>query len=348
METRRLGRSDIHVSSICLGSMTWGEQNSEAEGHAQLSRAFDRGINFIDTAEMYAVPTRAATQGESERIIGTWIAGGAVPRDRIVLATKVTGPSDRFTWIRGSAPTRLDRASILAACEGSLKRLRTDHIDLYQLHWPDRPVNKFGQLDYEHSTDDSVPLEESLAALGELVAAGKVRLAGISNETAWGAMECLRLAEVQGLPRVASIQNPFNLLNRTFEINLSEIALREDLGLLAYGALASGTLSGKYLDDARPAGTRMALFPDYFPRYLKPRAQAATARYVALARRHGLDPAQMALAFAVSRPFVTSVIIGATSLAQLDSNIDAAGLALSDDVLDDIAALHRDDHNPCP
>jgi len=348
MEYRRLGRSDIRVSSLCLGSMTWGEQNNEAEGHAQLDRAFNRGINFIDTAEMYAVPTRAETQGESERIIGSWIAGGAVPRDRIVLATKVTGRSDRFTWIRGSDETRLDRASILAACDASLQRLRTDYIDLYQLHWPDRPVNKFGQLDYEHSDEDSVPLEESLAALGELVAAGKVRLAGVSNETPWGTMECLRLSESGGVPRIASIQNPYNLLNRTFEIGLSEIAMREDVGLLVYGALASGTLSGKYLDGARPAGTRMALFPDYFPRYLKPRAQAATARYVALARRHGLDPAQMALAFAVSRPFVTSVIIGETSLGQLDSNVDAAGLVLAKDVLDDIAALHREDHNPCP
>jgi len=348
MEYRRLGRSDIRVSSLCLGSMTWGEQNSEAEGHAQLDRAFDRGINFIDTAEMYAVPTRAETQGESERIIGSWIAGGAVPRDRIVLATKVAGRSDRFTWIRGSEPTRLDRQSILAACDASLQRLRTDYIDLYQLHWPDRPVNKFGQLDYEHSDEDSVPLEESLAALGELVAAGKVRLAGVSNETPWGTMECLRLSESAGLPRIASIQNPYNLLNRTFEIGLSEIALCEDVGLLAYGALGSGTLSGKYLDGVRPAGTRMALFPDYFPRYLKPRAQAATARYVALARRHGLDPAQMALAFVVSRPFVTSVIIGETSRAQLDSNIDAAGLVLAQDVQDDIAALHREDHNPCP
>lgn len=348
MQDRRLGRTDIRVSKLCLGSMTWGEQNSEAEGHAQLDRAFDRGVNFIDTAEMYAVPTRAETYGATERVIGNWIASGAVARDRIVLATKVVGPSERLTWIRGDAPVRLDRANILAACEASLKRLRTDYIDLYQLHWPDRPVNKFGQLDYEHSDEHSVPLEESLGALAELVQAGKVRAVGISNETAWGAMRFVGLSEHAGLPRVASIQNPYNLLNRTFEISLSEVALREDVGLLVYGALASGTLSGKYLDGAKPAGARLTLFGDYFPRYLQPRAQAATRRYVDLAARHGLDPAQMAIAFAASQPFVTSVIIGATTMEQLDRNIDAVALELSADVLDDIAALHRDDHNPCP
>lgn len=350
MERRRLGRSDIEVSVLCLGSMTWGEQNDEAEAHRQLDLALDRGVNFIDTAEMYPVPPKAETQGRTESYIGSWLAarGG---RDRIVLATKVAGRSP-MTWMRdpaaGYTESRLDRAQITYALEQSLRRLRTDYVDLYQVHWPERATNFFGRLGYEHNERDRcVPIAETLEVLGDLVRAGKVRQIGISNETPWGAMEYLRLAERGAGPRIASIQNPYNLLNRTFEIGLAEIAIREQAGLLAYSPLAMGVLTGKYLNGARPAGARLTLF-DRFQRYSTPEAVLPVARYVQLARDNGLDPAQMAIAYIVSRPFTTSVILGATSTEQLAADLDAAGLELDGTVLEAIETIHVEQPNPCP
>jgi aryl-alcohol dehydrogenase-like predicted oxidoreductase len=345
MEYRRLGRSDIEVSIICLGSMTWGEQNSEAEGFQQMDFAVDRGINFIDTAEMYAAPPRRETCGRSEEIIGNWLAarGG---RDRLVLATKVTGPSDGLDYIRGER-TRLDRRQIARAIEGSLKRLKTDYVDLYQLHWPDRPIKAFGQLGYEHSEGEETAPEETLDALAELVRAGKVRSVGLSNETPWGVMRFLALAEAGRGPRMASIQNPYSLLNRSFEARLAEVALREDCGLLAYAPVAAGALTGKYLNGRRPEGARMTLFPNN-KRYFGAQGEAATAAYVDLARDEGLDPARMALAYVLARPFLCSAIIGATSLAQLENSIAAKDLVLSQEVLNAIESIHKTYTYPCP
>ncbi len=350
MEYRRLGRSDIEVSLICLGSMTWGEQNSEAEGFAQMDFAVDQGINFIDTAEMYATPPRRETFGRSEEIIGNWLAARG-SRDKIVLATKVTGPSDGLDYIRGGR-TRLNRRHIAEAIEGSLRRLKTDYVDLYQLHWPDRPVEAFGQLGYEPSEGEATPPEETppeatLEALAELVRAGKVRSVGLSNETPWGVMRFLALAEAGRGPRMVSVQNPYSLLNRSFEARLAEVALREDCGLLAYAPVAAGALTGKYLNGRRPEGARMTLFPDN-KRYFGTQGQAATAAYVDLARERGLDPARMALAYVLTRPFLTSAIIGATSLAQLENNIAAKDLVLSQEALKAIESIHEIYTYPCP
>ena len=347
MRRNRLGRTDIEVSALCLGTMTWGEQNSEAEAHAQLDRALDAGINFIDTAELYPVPPRAETQGRTEAYIGSWLAarGG---RDRLVLATKVCGRADWLEHIRGGS-TRHDRANIEAALDASLQRLQTDYVDLYQLHWPDRKTNFFGELGYVHADeeDEGVPIEETLAVLGDLVQSGKVRHVGLSNETPWGVMRFLAAAEAAGLPRVVSVQNPYSLLNRSFEIGLAEVAHREQVGLLAYSPMAFGVLSGKYLDGARPAGARVTLF-ERFSRYTVPEAEPAVRAYVELAREHGLSPAQMALAFVTSRPFLTANIIGATSLEQLDENLGSADLKLGEEVIEAIEALHRRHSNPCP
>lgn len=347
MEYRRLGTTDLDVSAICLGTMTWGEQNSEAEAHAQLDRALELGINFIDTAEIYPVPPRGETFGRTEGIIGSWLASRPGVRHRIVLATKVAGANNTLPHVRGGA--RLDRKQITEAIEGSLRRLRTDYIDLYQTHTPDRGVAIFGRpAPLPDPQKDGVPIEETLDVLGDLVKAGKVRHVGVSNETAYGVMRHLRHAEKSGAPRVQSIQNVYNLLNRGFEAALAEVALRANVKLLPYSPLGMGVLSGKYLGGAWPPGARITLFRDRYKRYLNPRGVAATAAYVKLAREHGLDPAQMAIAFAVSRPFVLSVIIGATSLEQLERNIAAAALKLRPETLAAIEAIHADSPNPCP
>lgn len=345
MEKRRLGRTDLSVSLICLGTMTWGEQNSEAEGHAQMDRALAAGVDFFDTAEMYPVPPRAETYSRTESIIGTWFAARK-NRDKVVLASKIAGPG-RMEHVRGGT-TRHDAKNIRLALEASLKRLQTDYIDLYQLHWPDRTTNTFGKLNYSHTEETGVvPLEETLSALAEHVKAGKIRHVGLSNETPWGTMDAVRAAERAGLPRVVSIQNPYSLLNRSFEIGLAEVSIREEVGLLAYSPLGMGTLAGKYLNGARPAGARLTLF-DRFQRYSTERGKVAAEKYVTLARKHGLDPAQMALAFVNSRPFVTSNIIGATSIEQLDSNIASVGVTLSPEILAEIDAIHTEVPNPCP
>jgi aryl-alcohol dehydrogenase-like predicted oxidoreductase len=346
MQQQKLGRSGIEVSRICLGTMTWGEQNSEAEAHAQLDAALDFGVNFIDTAEMYPVPPMASTYGETERCIGSWLKARN-NRDKVILATKVMSRSDDLTYVR-DGNMRLDHKNITAALDASLERLQTDYVDLYQLHWPDRKTNYFGQLGYRYpEADESVPIEESLQVLADLVRSGKVRHVGISNETPWGAMRFMQLAETRVLPRAVSIQNPYSLLNRTFEVGLAEISHREQLGLLAYSPLAFGTLSGKYLNGAQPADGRLTLY-SRFSRYTSEVAQLAIAAYVALARQHGLDPAQMALAYLHSRPFITSTIIGATTMPQLQSNLESINLTLDDDVIAGIEAIHQRYPNPCP
>ncbi|MCF7985052.1 MAG: NADP(H)-dependent aldo-keto reductase [Thiohalocapsa sp.] len=346
MRYRPLGRTDLSVSELCLGTMTFGEQNSEDEAFAQLDRAVEAGINFIDTAELYPVPPMGETQGRTESYIGNWLADRG-NRDKLILATKVAGPGDWIPHIR-AGKARLDRANIETAVEDSLRRLRTDYIDLYQLHWPDRETNFFGKLGYEHpAEDDSVPLLETLRVLDDLVTAGKVRHVGLSNETPWGTMRMLQLAEQHGLPRMVSIQNPYSLLNRSFEVGLAEIAIREQCGLLAYSPLAFGVLSGKYLNGARPEGARLTLYAR-FDRYSSGPAEYATSAYVDIARRHGLDPAQMALAWVTGRPFVTSNIIGATTMTQLESNLASADVTLSEDIVTELEAVHTAHPNPCP
>ena len=348
MQYRRLGRTDLKVSAIGLGTMTWGQQNTEAEAHAQLDLAVERGINFIDAAEMYPVPPRAETQGRTEACMGSWFRARR-NRDKVILATKVAGRGE-MAWMRGGSvrETRLDRAQINAAIDASLKRLNTDYVDLYQTHWPDRRTNFFGQLGYSvHPDDDAVPLEDTLAALADLVKAGKVRHVGVSNETPWGVARLLRAADALALPRIVSIQNPYSLLNRCVEVGLAEFAHREEISLVAYSPLGMGMLTGKYLHGVRPAGARMTLF-ERFKRYSTPEGFSATERYVALAREHGLDPAQMAIAFILSRPWTTSTLIGATSLDQLTADIDAHELTLDDAVIAGIEAIHRTQPNPCP
>ncbi|SFH97725.1 NADP(H)-dependent aldo-keto reductase [Modicisalibacter xianhensis] len=343
MQKRPLGRTGIDVTRLCLGTMTFGEQNTEAEAHRQLDRAVDFGINFIDTAEMYPVPPKGETQGRTEAYIGTWLKARG-KRDDLVIATKAAGPG--MEHIRGGP--RLTSEHINQAIDASLERLQTDYIDLYQLHWPDRSTNFFGKLGYQPDLEeDATPLADTLMALKALVDAGKVRAIGLSNETPWGVMHSLHLADTLGVPRVASVQNPYNLLNRSFEVGLAEIAHREQVGLLAYSPLAFGVLSGKYLDGAQPPKGRLTLY-ERFKRYTSDVANEATRAYVDIAHRHGLDPAQMALAFVNSRPFLTSNIIGATTMEQLESNLASEALSLDQAVLDEIEAVHRRLSNPCP
>jgi aryl-alcohol dehydrogenase-like predicted oxidoreductase len=347
MKYRRLGRTELDVSLICLGSMNWGSNNTEAQGHEQMDYAFDQGVNFIDTAEMYAVPPSETTYGRSEEVIGTWLKARG-NRDKAIIATKVAGPDERLHYIRGGHP-KLNKQHIDQAIDASLKRLQTDYVDLYQLHWPDRDTNTFGQLGYQHpESDDSVPLEETLSALADLVRAGKVRHIGISNETPWGTMRFLHLAETMGLPRMVTNQNPYSLLNRTFESGCAEIAMREQVGLFAYAPMAAGALSGKYLGGARPEGARMTMYPGN-TRYLgPPNAEPATRAYVELATKHGLEPGLMALAFVNRQPFLTSNIIGASSMEQLKTDLTSVDVELSEEVLTGIEEIHKLYTYPCP
>lgn len=346
---RKLGKTDLDVSLIGLGTMTWGEQNSEADAHAQLDYALARGVNLIDAAEMYPVPPKPETQGLTEQYIGTWLAKTG-RRHEIVLTSKATGPvfdANRPSHIR-NGETHHNRKSLTAALHDSLKRLQTDYLDLYQLHWPDRNTNIFGQLGYPWIENDaSVAIEESLSVLADFVKDGKVRHVGVSNETPWGLAQFLKASENLDLPRIVSIQNPYNLLNRSFEIGLSEFTHREQVSLLAYSPLAFGTLSGKYLNGAAPAGSRLALF-ERFSRYTNPQAQAAVQAYVDLAQQVGLSATQMALAFVNSRPFVASNLIGATTLEQLKENIDTVSVQLSEEALLGIEAIHTRHPNPGP
>jgi len=348
MKYNTLGKTDIQVSEICLGTMTYGQQNTEAEAHEQLDYATANGVNFIDTAELYAVPPSAETYGLTEQYIGSWLKKSG-KRNEVILASKIAGPADGWLpHIRDEATRRLDKANIELALNNSLKRLQTDYLDLYQLHWPDRKTNYFGQLGYSHdATDQPIPIEETLLALKEQVDAGKIRTIGLSNETPWGTMEFIRLADQLNLPRVVSVQNPYSLLNRTYEIGLAEVSIREQAGLLAYSPLGFGVLSGKYLNGNAPQGARLTLYPDY-NRYSNDNAIKATEAYVQLAKDNGLNPAQMALAFVNAQPFVTANIIGATNMQQLHDNIASANISLSSEVLEGIAAIHQRYSNPSP
>ncbi|MDH5785536.1 MAG: NADP(H)-dependent aldo-keto reductase [Chromatiales bacterium] len=347
MQYRKLGQTDIVVSLICLGTMTFGEQNSEAEGHQQLDYAVEHGVNFIDTAELYAIPPRAETYGRTEEIIGSWLAKRG-KRDDLVIASKIAGPGEGWVdHIRGGR-SRFDRHHIETALNASLKRLQSDYLDLYQLHWPERATNYFGRLGYQHSEpNDFTPIEETLSVLKDQVDAGKVRTIGLSNETPWGVMKFLQVAERLGLPRVVSVQNPYSLLNRSFEVGLAEIAHREGTGLLAYSPLGFGVLSGKYIERANIANSRLTLWPDY-DRYSNEQATSATRAYTMLARMHRVDPAQMALAYVNSRSFTTANIIGATTMAQLKNNIESVELELSEDLLHGIESIHTRHPNPSP
>ncbi|MGR5284595.1 NADP(H)-dependent aldo-keto reductase [Vibrio maritimus] len=344
MKYHKLPHSSLEVSKICLGTMTFGEQNTKQEAFEQLDYAVERGINFIDTAEMYPVPPKQNTQGLTESYIGDWLSHSD-KRQKVVLATKVAGPRN-VPYIRENMS--LDRRNIHQALDDSLARLKTDYIDLYQLHWPQRKTNCFGQLNYPYPDDnEEVTLIETLEALNELIKVGKIRYIGVSNETPWGVMTLLKLAEKHDLPRIVSIQNPYNLLNRSFEVGLSEISHHEGVELLAYSPLAFGCLSGKYLDGQKPEGARCSLF-ERFVRYFTPQGIEATQAYVDLAHKHGLDPSQMALAFVNQRPFVASNIIGATNLDQLKSNIDSIDVTLSDELLEELQIIGARYSNPCP
>lgn len=339
--------TNIKVSKICLGTMTWGEQNTESEGHEQLNYAInERGINFLDTAEMYSVPAKATTQGFTEKIIGTWLHKRN-KRDDLIIASKVCGPSAGLPHI--GTGRKFNSENMTNALHHSLQRLQTDYIDIYQLHWPERPTNYFGALGYHHTSDDAVTdFVETLTVLDDFIKQGKIRYIGISNETPWGTMQYLRIAEKHALPKIITIQNPYNLVNRTYEIGLSEIGIRENIGLLAYSPLAGGLLSEKYLKGNRPDGARFTLWPNYFTRYAHPNTMKAVEKYATLAKEHNLSLAQMSLAFINSRDFLTANIIGATTMQQLKENIDSIDIVLSEEVLKEIQKIHLEFPNPAP
>jgi len=345
MKMITLGDSDLSVSSICLGTMTFGQQNTEQEAHQQLDFAVDRGVNFVDTAEMYPVPARAETCHLTEEYVGTWLM--RQPRDRIVLATKAAGPGRGMKWIR-EGNLNFSPANLRSALEGSLKRLQTDYVDLYQLHWPDRNTPIFGQYHFNPANErETVPLLETIQALDGLIREGRIRHWGMSNETPWGLMTAIRIADENNLPRPVSVQNAYNLINRTWENGLAEIGYREKISLLAYSPLGFGLLSGKYLDNPQTDG-RVTLFSGFTQRYSKPITQKAVAAYVALARENNLTPAQLALGFVYQRWCVGSTIIGATNMEQLQQDLDAAQVTLSDEVLEQIERIHLLYTNPAP
>ncbi|MUP44800.1 NADP(H)-dependent aldo-keto reductase [Gramella sp. BOM4] len=345
MKYSKLPNSDLKVSKICLGSMTWGQQNTEAEGHSQIDYALDRGVNFIDTAEMYSVPARPETQGSTENIIGSWIKKTG-RRDDVIIASKVAGPGEMVSHIRRDLG--FHKKAMEDAIHKSLQRLQTDYIDLYQLHWPERNANFFGQLGYEHDSDEEWEdnFREVLENLNDLVKQGKIRYIGLSNETPYGLMRFLEESRKTGLPKVSTVQNPYNLLNRKDEIGLTEILHRENVGLFPYSPLGMGTLTGKHLDGIKE-NTRLSLFPQY-SRYSNDQAVAATRKYKELADEYNMSLTHLALAFVNQQPFVTSNIIGATSLEQLKENIDSINVDLTKEILEGIEAIHREFPNPAP
>lgn len=350
MQKRRLGRTDIHVSAICLGTMTWGQQNTEEDGHRQMDLAFDRGVNFMDTAELYPIPPKPETQGRTETYIGNWMKARG-NRDRVILATKVVGRTPS-TWFRGDRPSKLVRADIFDAVDKSLRKLQTDYVDLYQIHFPERRVpwgsnpNRVGS-EPQRRDEDETPIAETIAVFDELVKAGKIRHLGLSNESSWGVMRFLAESERGIGPRPVSLQNAYNLVNRTYEVNLAETCEREDVSLLAYSPLAQGYLTGKYDHGARPAGARSTLF-DRGQRYETPGAAEALLAYNELARSFGMKPALFANAYVTSRWFVTSNIIGATSIPQLEMALSSADVTWSAEMQKAVDALHQKLGNPCP
>lgn len=348
MKFNQLGHSDLQVSEICLGTMTFGEQNTEAEGFAQMDYALSQGVNFIDTAELYAIPPKAETYGATEVVIGNWLKQRG-RRDDVILASKMAGPGpDWIPHIRGGH-SRFDAANIDQALNDSLSRLQTDYLDLYQLHWPERQTNYFGKLGFQQPNDEIAltPVVETLQALKKHIDAGKIRYIGLSNETPWGIMQFISVAKQLDLPLIVSVQNPYSLINRTYEVGCAEISFREQVSLLSYSPLGFGVLTGKYLNNAAPATARLNLWPHY-ARYSNEQAVTATQAYVNLAEEFGLDPSQMALAYVNSRPFNAATIIGATTMAQLQSNIASSDLTLTSEILERIEAIHQQQPNPAP
>ncbi len=346
MNYKKLGSTDIDVSTICLGTMTWGEQNSKADGFEQMDYAIDNGVNFWDTAEIYAIPMREETYGETENIIGEWFKK-TKKRDKVVLATKVSGPSSK-EYIRGGGCS-YDKKSMSEALEKSLKRMQTDYIDLYQLHWPERNTNFFGKQGYEHDSNEKnwIAFEEILENLKKFVDAGKIRYVGLSNETAWGLAKCLELSKLKNLPKMMAVQNPYNLLNRTYEVGLAEISVREQSGLLAYSPLAFGYLTGKYRNNNMPKGSRIDLFKD-FTRYNNENSIKAIEEYYKISQKFNLDFAQMSIKFCEIQPFVTSVIIGATTMQQLKTNVESVNVKLNNEIINEINEVQKIYPNPCP
>ena len=346
MKFKKLSKTDIDVSLICLGTMTWGEQNSQEEAFAQMNYSVEAGINFFDTAELYAVPPKADTYTKTETMIGNWFQEKK-NRDQIILATKISGPGP--SWIRGGG-MQYNEQSISKAIEGSLKRLQTDYIDLYQLHWPERSTNFFSKLGYKHDMkeDEWNSFESILTVLNKFVDQGKIRHIGLSNETPYGLTKYLNLSETLNLPRVVSVQNPYSLVNRTYEVGMAEISIRDQAGLLAYSPLGFGVLSGKYLNNQMPEGSRLKLFGSSFPRYQGTRTSKAVEEYSIIAKKYNLSLTQMSLAFVNQQEFVTSNIIGATTIEQLKENIDSINVNLSPQILEEINSIHNKNPNPAP
>ena len=346
MNYKKLGSTDVDVSTICLGTMTWGEQNSKKDGFEQMDYAIENGVNFWDTAEIYAIPMREETYGETENIIGEWFKK-TKKRDKVILATKVSGPTSK-EYIRGGGCS-YDKKSMSEALEKSLKRMQTDYIDLYQLHWPERNTNFFGKQGYEHDSNEKnwIAFEEILENLKKFVDAGKIRYVGLSNETAWGLAKCLELSKLKNLPKMMAVQNPYNLLNRTYEVGLAEISVREQSGLLAYSPLAFGYLTGKYRNNNMPKGSRIDLFKD-FTRYNNENSIKAIEEYYKISQKFNLDFAQMSIKFCEIQPFVTSVIIGATTMQQLKTNVESVNVKLNNEIINEINEVQKIYPNPCP
>ena len=346
MNYKKLGSTDVDVSTICLGTMTWGEQNSKADGFEQMDYAIDNGVNFWDTADIYAIPMKEETYGETENIIGEWFKK-TKKRDKVILATKVSGPTSK-EYIRGGGCS-YDKKSMSEALEKSLKRMQTDYIDLYQLHWPERNTNFFGKQGYEHDSNEKnwIAFEEILENLKKFVDAGKIRYVGLSNETAWGLSKCLELSKLKNLPKMMAVQNPYNLLNRTYEVGLAEISVREQSGLLAYSPLAFGYLTGKYRNNNMPKGSRIDLFKD-FTRYNNENSIKAIEEYYKISQKFNLDFAQMSIKFCEIQPFVTSVIIGATTMQQLKTNVESVNVKLNNEIINEINEIQKKYPNPCP
>ena len=345
MNYKKLGNTDLNVSTICLGTMTWGEQNTQNEGFEQMDYALDQGVNFWDTAEIYSIPPREETFGSTEKIIGNWFEK-TKKRDKVILASKDCGPMREY--VRGGG-NQFGKNKITEALEGSLKRLKTDYIDLYQLHWPERNTNFFGKLGYEHNDENEwTKFEDILENLENFIKQGKIRYVGLSNETAWGLSKFLEISEKENLPRVLSVQNTYNLLNRTYEVGLAEISVREKAGLLAYSPLACCYLSGKYRNNQLPEKSRIALHKDFWTRYNKPNSDKAIDAYYEIAKKYKLDLAQMSLKFLEIHLFVTSVIIGATTMEQLKTNIESVNINLTKEIIDEINEVQKIYPNPCP